>query len=95
LDRPDIAGGEALAALLPPGNAGSNTAADHITVLDLALAALPEQARPRPGDPSRPRLVARSDSAGAMHAFAAGAVSAGSPSPSSSRSTGGSSASST
>src|SRR6185312_5924399 len=30
--------GEALAGILRPGNAGSNTAADHITVLDLALA---------------------------------------------------------
>ena len=29
LDRPDVAGGEALAGLLRPGNAGSNTAADH------------------------------------------------------------------
>ncbi len=46
LDRPDVSGGEALAALLRPGNAGSNTAADHITVLDLALAQLPEHARP-------------------------------------------------
>jgi hypothetical protein len=71
LDRPDIAGGEALAGLLRSGNAGSNTAVDHIAVLDMALAALPEQARPRPGDPARPRLVARSDSAGATHAFAA------------------------
>lgn len=36
LDRPEVAGGEALAGLLRPGNAGSNTAADHITVLDRA-----------------------------------------------------------
>jgi hypothetical protein len=35
-----------LAGLLRPGNAGSNTAADHITVLDMALASLPEYARP-------------------------------------------------
>ena len=61
-----------------PGNAGSNTAADHITVLDLALAALPEQARPRPGDPTGPRLLARSDSAGATHAFAAACWTVGS-----------------
>ena len=46
LDRPDIAGGEALAGLLRAGNAGSNTAADHIAVLDMAIAALPEHARP-------------------------------------------------
>ena len=77
LDRPDVAGGEALAGLLRPGNAGSNTAADHLVVLDQALAALPEQARPRPGDPTGPRLLARSDSAGATHAFAAGCVARG------------------
>ena len=75
LDRPDISGGEAVAGLLRPGNAGSNTAADHITVLDLALAALPEHARPTPGPQpgtwAGPRVLARSDSAGATHAFAA------------------------
>jgi len=46
LDRPEVAAGEELAGLLRAGNAGSNTAADHVTVLDMALAALPEQARP-------------------------------------------------
>lgn len=35
--------GEALAAILRPGNAGSNTAADHFDVLGLALAQLPAQ----------------------------------------------------
>lgn len=77
LDRPDVAGGEALAGLLRKGNAGSNTAADHIEVLDQALAALPEHARPRPGDPDGPRLLARSDSAGATHAFATACVGQG------------------
>ena len=81
LDRPDLAGGEALAGLLRPGNAGSNTAADHITVLDLALASLPERARPRPGGTpgtwAGPRLLARSDSAGATHKFAAACVARG------------------
>ena len=38
----DIAAGEGLAGLLRRGNAGSNTAADHITVLDMALASLPK-----------------------------------------------------
>jgi Transposase DDE domain group 1 len=71
LDRPDIAGGEALAGLLRAGNAGSNTAADHVAVLDMALASLPAHARPRPGDPVSPRVLARSDSAGATHVFAA------------------------
>ena len=81
LDRPDIAGGEALAGLLRKGNAGSNTAADHIEVLDMALAALPEHARPIPGEEpgtwTGPRVLARSDSAGATHAFAAACVDRG------------------
>jgi hypothetical protein len=71
LDRPEIASGEGLAGLLRPGNAGSNTAADHIAVLELAIANLPPNARPRPGEPNSPRLLARSDCAGATHAFAA------------------------
>jgi hypothetical protein len=70
LDRPEVSGGEALAGLLRPGNAGSNTAADHVTVLERALASLPVHARPRPGSPDSVRVVARSDSAGATHAFA-------------------------
>ena len=57
LDRPDVAGGEALAGLLRPGNAGSNTAADHVTVLDMALAALPAAARPTPAAEVVPDLV--------------------------------------
>jgi hypothetical protein len=70
LDRPDVSGGEALAGMLRPGNAGSNTAADHRTVLEMALAALPEHARPRPGDPDSPQVLVRTDSAGATRAFA-------------------------
>jgi hypothetical protein len=70
LDRPEVSGGEALAGLLRPGNAGSNTAADHATVLDAALQALPAHARPCLGDPDSVRIVVRSDSAGATHAFA-------------------------
>ena len=70
LDRPEVSGGEALSGLLRAGNAGSNTAADHIIVLEQALASLPEHARPRPGDPDSVRVVVRSDSAGATHAFA-------------------------
>jgi hypothetical protein len=68
LDRPDIASGEALAGIVRAGNAGSNTSADHIAVLDMALANLPDEARP--GQVDGPRLVARSDSAGATHGFA-------------------------
>ena len=69
LDRPDVSGGEALAAILRPGNAGSNTAGDHITALYLALAQLPEHARPTPGVPGGPQVLIRADSAGATHAF--------------------------
>jgi Transposase DDE domain group 1 len=71
LDRPDIAGGEALAGLLRKGNAGSNTTADHISVLGQALASLPPSYRPDPDDPKAPHILIRSDSAGATHGFAA------------------------
>jgi hypothetical protein len=57
--------GEALAGLLRPGNAGANTAADHITVLDQALAQIPDAHRH--GTP----LLIRADSAGAAKAFLA------------------------
>lgn len=77
LDRPDIAGGEALAALLRPGNAGSNTTADHITVLDQALESLPQDYRPSPGVGGGPKILVRSDSAGATHGFAAACREAG------------------
>ncbi|HVF77779.1 MAG TPA: IS1380 family transposase [Solirubrobacteraceae bacterium] len=56
--------GEALAAVLRPGNAGSNTAADHFEVLALALEQLPA------GDLDREILV-RTDIGGATHAFCA------------------------
>jgi len=54
-----------------PGSAGSNTAADHVSVLDMALAVLPPRARPRPGDPACASVLIRTDAAGATHAFAA------------------------
>ncbi|MEV7624089.1 IS1380 family transposase [Actinoplanes sp. NPDC089786] len=57
--------GEALAGMLRPGNAGSNTAADHITVLGQALQQIPE--RHRYGNP----ILIRSDSAGSSHEFLA------------------------
>ena len=61
--------GEHLAGLLRPGNAGANTAADHISVLEEALAQLPADVADRERDQPVP-LLARSDSAGASHAFA-------------------------
>jgi Transposase DDE domain group 1 len=80
LDRPEIAGGEALAGLLRTGNAGSNTASDHIIVLAQALAALPVGSRPDPSrgdDPARPKVLVRCDTAGATHRFAAACRTAG------------------
>jgi hypothetical protein len=70
LDRLEIAGGEALAGLLRPGNAGSNTAADHVTVLGWALDSLPAAYRPNPDDPGAQKILVRCDSAGATHTFA-------------------------
>jgi hypothetical protein len=61
LDRGDGTG-EALSGLLRPGNAGSNTAADHIEVVDLALAQLPRAARTQP-------ILVRADTGGATHGF--------------------------
>jgi hypothetical protein len=55
--------GEPAAALLRPGRAGANTATDHITVAQLALAQLPKQHR------RGRRTLVRTDSAGGTHAF--------------------------
>lgn len=77
LDRPDIAGGEALACLLRKGSAGSNTTADHISVLDQALAALAPQYRPGPENSGARKILIRSDSAGATYGFAAACRQAG------------------
>jgi len=62
--------GEGLASILRPGNAGSNTAADHIEVLARALSQLPE------GTLNRGTLV-RCDSGGATHAFLSAVAAAG------------------
>jgi hypothetical protein len=53
--------GEPLAIVLRPGNAGSNTAADHIDAVKLALAQLPPD--------TRRRVLVRADSAGGTHDF--------------------------
>lgn len=53
--------GEALAGLLRPGSAGSNNAADHITVLDAALAQLPAD--------ERERVLVRTDTGGGVKDF--------------------------
>jgi len=69
--------GEALAARLRPGNAGANTVADHLGVLDDAIAQLPPEiaAGHRPGDPASAvarAVVVRTDSAGCTHGFVEG-----------------------
>jgi hypothetical protein len=57
------AGGEALAIVLRPGNAGSSTASEHIEVTRLALAQLPRRLRRR--------VLIRTDSGGGAHDFLA------------------------
>lgn len=58
--------GEPLSCLLRKGNAGSNTAADHIAVIKAALAQLPgHRAGHRPGR----KILIRTDAAGATHEF--------------------------
>src|SRR4051794_13098692 len=52
---------EALGGLLRPGNAGANTAADHTTVLDRALAQIPAE------QIETIEILVRADSAGATH----------------------------
>jgi hypothetical protein len=60
-DHGEAGNGEPLAIVLRPGNAGSNTAADHIEAAGLAIAQLPERLR-------RTVLV-RADSGGGTHEF--------------------------
>jgi hypothetical protein len=55
------AGGEPLAIALRPGNAGSNTASEHIEVTRLALAQLPRRLRRR--------MLIRTDSGDGTHDF--------------------------
>src|SRR5829696_7735524 len=52
---------EALGGLLRPGNAGANTAADHVAVLDRALEQIPAE------HIERIEILVRADSAGATH----------------------------
>ena len=63
------AGGEALAIVLRPGNAGSNTAAEHIEAARLALAQLPRR--------QRRQVLIRTDSGGGTHDFLAWLASPG------------------
>lgn len=71
--------GEALAGILRAGNAGANTASDHLAVLDTAVGQLPDQiaaghrAGEDPGTVNR-QVVVRADSAGCTHGFLDGCV---------------------
>ena len=56
---------EALAGILRTGRAGSNTATDHISVLDQALSQLPRHT----GDGGVGRCLVRTDGAESSHAF--------------------------
>ncbi|MBT2401365.1 IS1380 family transposase [Streptomyces sp. ISL-100] len=63
VDHGPAGAGEPVAGLLRPGNAGSNTAADHIEAGRLALAQLPKKYR------RGRRTLVRTDSGGGTHAF--------------------------
>jgi len=55
--------------ILRSGRAGAKDVADHISVLDLAIAQLPADRRPRPADPDGPTVLVRADSAGGTYGF--------------------------
>lgn len=66
---------EVLCAMLRPGNAGANTAIDHVTVLADALTQLPASWRAGHGPGDDPatvehRVLVRADAGGASHWFA-------------------------
>jgi hypothetical protein len=60
-DHGETGNGEPLAIVLRPGNAGSNTAADHIEAARLAIAQLPRHLRRK--------VLVRADSGGGTHQF--------------------------
>ena len=68
-DHGAAAGGEALGIMLRPGNAGSNTAGEHIGAVRLTLAQLPRRLRRR--------VLIRTDSGGGTHDFLAWLTSPG------------------
>lgn len=63
VDHGATGSGEPVAGVLRPGNAGSNTAADHIAVARLALAQLPKKYR------RGRRTLLRTDSGGGTHGY--------------------------
>ena len=65
VDHGEHGTGEPVAMLLRPGNAGSNTAADHVTVVQDALAQLPFDPTYRVGK----KVLVRIDGAGGTHSL--------------------------
>jgi hypothetical protein len=61
--------GEILAALLRPGNAGANSAEDHIRVFHTAAAQLPDGFYDETGALAGEKVLVRTDSAGASRKF--------------------------
>ncbi|MDR1152654.1 MAG: IS1380 family transposase [Bifidobacteriaceae bacterium] len=66
LDHGQGGSGEIVAVMLRAGNAGSNTASDHVQITRRAVAGLPGMGR-RPGK----KVLVRADSAGGTHEFVA------------------------
>lgn len=64
IDHGHAGSGEPVAEVLRPGNAGSNTAADHIKLVKLILDQMPGSS-PRPGK----SVLIRTDTAGGTHDF--------------------------
>lgn len=61
--------GEVLAAVLRPGNAGANSADDHIKVFSAAVAQLPDAFHNPDGTLVGEKILVRTDSAGASRKF--------------------------
>ncbi|NVN00809.1 IS1380 family transposase [Arthrobacter sp. SDTb3-6] len=62
-------GGEVLATLLRPGNAGANSAEDHIKIFTAAIAQLPDAFYDQDGKLIGEKVLVRTDSAGASRKF--------------------------
>lgn len=61
--------GEVLAAVMRPGNAGANSAEDHIKVFTQALGQLPDDFYNEHGELIGEKVLVRTDSAGASRKF--------------------------
>lgn len=68
-DKENNGSGEILACVLRPGNAGANSAQDHIRVLHTATAQLPESFCGQTAVLAGEKVLVRTDSAGASRKF--------------------------